>query len=88
MSDRGIEPNGSILLELPDTNGTPLYTNGSTVLVPETNGATSVVANAASKFTLDDASYSIGTTGDNIGKLVLNPNVYVSSSSSNPAGRM
>ena len=62
------------------------YTNGSTVLVPVTTGATSVVASAASKFTLTDGSYSIGTSGDDIGKLVLNPNIYVSSATSDPAG--
>ncbi len=71
---------GTLLLELLS------YANGSTVLVPETNGATSVVASAASKFTLTDGSYSIGTSGDDIGKLVLNPNIYVSSSASSPAG--
>ena len=62
---------GSILLELPS------YTPGTTVLVPETNGASSVVASAASKFTLTDGNYSIGTSGDDIGKLVVNPNIYV-----------
>lgn len=62
------------------------YTNGSTVLVPVTTGATSVVASAASRFVLDNPSFMIGTTDTDIGKLVLNPNVYVSSSSSNPAG--
>ena len=67
---------GSILLELPS------YTPGTTVLVPETNGASSVVASAASKFTLTDGSYSIGTSGNDIGKLVVNPNIYVSSEAS------
>lgn len=67
---------GSILLELHS------YTPGNPVLVPETDGATSVVANAASHFTLTDANYAIGTSGENVGKLVLNPNIYVSSTAS------
>lgn len=65
---------GTLLLELPS------YADGNTVLVPENAGSTSAVASAASHFVLSEGSYAIGTSGENIGKLVLNPNIYVSSS--------
>ena len=60
--------------------------NGLQVLVPASGSSTDAVARAASHFSVQDSSYAIGTSGENIGKLVLNPNIYVSSSASNPAG--
>ncbi len=68
-------------------NGHILVTasNDLTVLVPADNSM-DAVARAARHFSIHDASFSIGTEGDSIGKLVLNPIIYVSSVSSSPAG--